>query len=863
MTLFKAGLSLRDKFILGFLAVVCFTGFSASLAGRYLINKMVMEETRQRINADLNASWGIYNQLLDNIGTKVELTASRFFLRNNLPDADLAPISDELLQVQKKEGFDLLFLTDARGVVRFRAHQPQAFGDDISRLPIVARALQRQTVQATFILSRDEIQTEGVAATSKAVIRQPGAESADSQDVLRREQEAALIMGAAAPITGDDGSLLGVLVGGIILNKNYSVIDTINNIVFKHSRFQDKAQEVVTIFLHDVRIATTIKDKGGKRAIGTSLPFEARAQLLGAGKNYQERVVILGNWYITAYRPIKDMFGVPVGALGVGVLEGKYQLMKEEVIVVFLSLTFLAMILALAISFFLARNITKPVNVLAQKAELIGTGKFVEIAPPSRDEIGSFAETFNKMSRSLKERDHKLQAQTQELLKTKEELEKINTILLEQSKKLKRSVKELTVLFEASKKISSSLSISEILDSILDLLMQKFQTDTWSIRLLDDDGYLRIKSQRGLSPEFLQAADRKPTMDSYSGECFLTNKIIIVEDASKVSKPISTNLEVHEGIKSFGLVPISVEGEVLGVLAGASKEHKGFFTMDYSDFINTLGQQLALAIRNARLFEKVKSFSEEMEKEVAKRTDELRVKSQLLAQSEKLAALGEMADRVAHETRNPIVTIGGFARRIRRNLPDDDPLVRYISIIIKEVERLEKMIFWITEYKKYISAEFEATNINAIIENAVAALSDKIKDHRVTIEKSLLQDPPMVRADKRNMEFVFRNLLENGIESIDNHGVLHVTTREKNEEFLEVIISDTGKGIGDDDLKSIYYPFFTSMISGSGMGLTITHKIIKDHHGSLRVKSTPGEGTTFTVDLPVIRDADHLSNADH
>ena len=96
----------------------------------------------------------------------------------------------------------------------------------------------------------------------------------------------------------------------------------------------------------------------------------------------------------------------------------------------------------------------------------------------------------------LKDRDERLKVQTQELLRTKEKLEKTNADLLNQSKELRRSLKELSVLFEASKKVGSSLSLSEIMDAIMDLLMDKFKTDTWSIRLLDEDGYLRIKRCR-------------------------------------------------------------------------------------------------------------------------------------------------------------------------------------------------------------------------------------------------------------------------------------------------------------------------------------------------------------------------------
>jgi signal transduction histidine kinase len=353
----------------------------------------------------------------------------------------------------------------------------------------------------------------------------------------------------------------------------------------------------------------------------------------------------------------------------------------------------------------------------------------------------------------------------------------------------------------------------------------------------------------------VDVSSRQPTADCYSGDCFLSNRVILVKDAEKVEKAISTNREVREGIKSFGLVPIAIEDEVMGVLACASKRKKGFFTEEYLDFMEALGQQCAMAIRNARLYEKTKDFSSQLEKEIEKRTEELREKTRLLSQSEKLAALGEMADRVAHETRNPIVTIGGFARRIHRKIDPGDPLKHDIAIIIKEVERLEKMVYWITEYKKYISTDFQPTNINLIIDEALEGLQNRIEEKAVRIRKDFLPGPPLVRVDRKNMVFVFFNLFENGIEAMDPEGVLHITTRMSRDDYLEVIVSDTGKGIEEKELESIYNPFYTSKMSGAGMGLTITHKIVKDHNGLIKVHSEVGEGTTFFVQLPVMQTA--------
>jgi len=851
MPFVKIALTLRDKFILAFLLVVGFTGISSVIAGNYLINKLVIEVTREQVSADLNAAGGIYEQELINIGTKIHSIAEMFFLRKNLPKSDLHLIKTELGRILKNEGLDILFLTDPNGKIIYRAHNPEKKGDDFSSHPLVRPPLNKEIIQTAFIIPMNDINNEGGKVVEKVVL--PVTPISGEGHQSKQNEGGVLVLGGGAPILSNKGKLLGVLAGGVILNRNYELVDKIKRSVFKKVSRKPEKVEVVTFTLGDLRIATTYFDKQGNRAVGTRLSPAVSQKVLIEGKDFLERTLVVDSWYIVAYAPIKGATGKPIGALGIGIFEGKYFYARNEMLIVFVSLILMAMILAFALSYFLARNITRPVKILAREAEKIGRGEFVHITPPSHDEIGRFADTFNQMSQSLEERQKKLISQTDELLRTKEDLEKTNLALSNQSRELKRSVKELSVLFEISKKISSSFSISDLMEAVLDLLMREFKTDTWSIRLLDDDGYLRIKSYRGLSAEFVTSTARKPSMDTYSGECFLTNKIILIKDAEKAGKPISPNLEFKEGIKSFGLVPIAIGDEVLGVLACASKEKKGFFTEDYSELMKTIGQQLGIAINNVRQFERIKNFSQELEREVKKRTEELQEKSERLAESEKLAALGEMADRVAHETRNPIVTIGGFARRVRRALPSDNPLSPSVDIIIKEIERLELMIFWITELKKYISTDFEATNINIVIECALEKVKDKLEGTNITVDKDLINNPPLVRVDRKNMEIVFSNIFENGIEAMGKDGVLHIITQQKNGNRLEVTISDTGKGISEDDMKSIYNPFFSSKLSGAGMGLTIAHKIVKDHQGAIKVKSKIGEGTTFAVELPLIK----------
>ena len=250
---------------------------------------------------------------------------------------------------------------------------------------------------------------------------------------------------------------------------------------------------------------------------------------------------------------------------------------------------------------------------------------------------------------------------------------------------------KLTILCEITRLVSSLLHLQDVLDAIVDLLTKEFKLDACSIRLLDDDGNMRIKSQKGLSKKFVKTATRKPTVDSYSGECFLTGKIVIVNEAKEIDKPISTTLLVGENIESFAVTPIKSEGNIIGVLVTASKK-KNYFHTRYNDVIYIIANQIGMAIKISQLYDDIYAFSRELEKKVQERTKKLEEKSKKLAEAEKLAALGKMANMVADECRNSLTVVGGFSRRLYKKTPDDDPRKKDLRIIVEEVEVLERKV---------------------------------------------------------------------------------------------------------------------------------------------------------------------------
>jgi len=265
---------------------------------------------------------------------------------------------------------------------------------------------------------------------------------------------------------------------------------------------------------------------------------------------------------------------------------------------------------------------------------------------------------------------------------------KVNNRILREKRE---SEQKLTILCEITRLVSSLLHLQYVLDAIVDLLTREFKLDACSIRLLDDDGNMRIKSQKGLSRKFVETATRKPTVDSYSGECFLTGKIVIVNKAKEIDKPISTTILAGENIESFAVTPIKSEGNIIGVLVTASKR-KNYFHERYNDVIYVIANQIGIAIKISQLYDDIYAFSQELEKKVQERTRKLEEKSKQLVEAERLAALGKMANMVADECRNSLTVVGGFSRRLYKKTPDDDPRKKDLRIIVEEVAVLESKV---------------------------------------------------------------------------------------------------------------------------------------------------------------------------
>lgn len=226
---------------------------------------------------------------------------------------------------------------------------------------------------------------------------------------------------------------------------------------------------------------------------------------------------------------------------------------------------------------------------------------------------------------------------------------------------------------------------------------------------------------------------------------------------------------------------------------------------------------------------------------------EMKNLQQKLVMSEKMAALGEVAAKVAHEIRNPLVSVGGFAKRLEKKLEGN--LKEYAGIIVKEVERLEGILREILGFVKEVRLAREMVDLNALMEDVMTLMHSGMEERHIGVTKDF-RLCEAVYVDSNRVKEALVNIISNAMQSISGSGTIFVRTYER-DRFAVVEVEDSGHGIPDSDLPYIFNPFFTTKASGTGLGLAITHRIVQEHGGSIQVKSEADKGSLFRVFIPI------------
>ena len=298
------------------------------------------------------------------------------------------------------------------------------------------------------------------------------------------------------------------------------------------------------------------------------------------------------------------------------------------------------------------------------------------------------------------------------------------------------------------------------------------------------------------------------------------------------------------GTNEFACVPLLAKDRAIGVILADNLYGGRPIGEEQVEFLTIFANHAALAIENVETHRALEDKVIELEEAYRK----LERAQDDLVRSERLAAMGEMSARVAHEIRNPLATIGGFARSILKN-PEPDRVERGVTIIVEEVERLERILAETMDFVRPPTPKLACQDVNRVLRDTYLPMEEGFKTRGVQIVTHLDPELPSVRADADQLKQVFLNILRNAVQAMPNGGEIQITTSSQNDVVL-VEIRDSGEGISPEDLEQLFSPFFTTKTYGTGLGLTVCRKIVEDHAGQIDADSRIGEGTAMRVRLP-------------
>jgi PAS domain S-box-containing protein len=238
-------------------------------------------------------------------------------------------------------------------------------------------------------------------------------------------------------------------------------------------------------------------------------------------------------------------------------------------------------------------------------------------------------------------------------------------------------------------------------------------------------------------------------------------------------------------------------------------------------------------------------------------TQRVRLEEQMV-QTEKLTSLGLLAAGVAHEVNTPLAVISNYIQMLAKQIPADDPRQKTIERIVKQTFRASEIVNNLLNFSRTGAAEFVEVNLNSVLEETLTLVQHPFKTAQVNVIKNYTEQLPPVLGSITRLQQVFLNLFMNARDAMPSGGMLEVRTGAHNGS-VAVEVTDTGSGIPPENLHRIFDPFFTTKATGrgTGLGLSVSYGIIKEHAGKVDVRSTPGKGTSFRLEFPVARKTVH------
>lgn len=389
--------------------------------------------------------------------------------------------------------------------------------------------------------------------------------------------------------------------------------------------------------------------------------------------------------------------------------------------------------------------------------------------------------------------------------------------------------------FRAFRDIIRSMHSHENLDEVLDLVVLKIsevlEAKGTLLRLLNKEtDKFEVTAAYGIGENYLSKGP--VSKETIMVEPDSKSKVLEITDIWNAPRVEYPQQAWDEGVRMMLDVPLSIRSKMFGLIRIYLPEKRNFSDEEL-DFILTIAEQCTCIIERVRLSENQRTHYFHM-----------------AAQLEKMSSLGRMAAGIAHEINNPLTGIMLFSTNLIKKTKKGDRFQEGLQIIIDEAVRCKAIVAGLLEFSRNRAPKKQLHSLNDVVERSINILENEFQLHYIKIHKEFSEDLLPILCDDNQLEQVFVNLLVNAMQAIKEKGDIVVKTGETPLHQAFVAISDNGKGISMDQVKTIFHPFFTTKAEGTGLGLAICHNIVNNHGGDIQVTSKVGEGTTFVVNFP-------------
>ena len=428
------------------------------------------------------------------------------------------------------------------------------------------------------------------------------------------------------------------------------------------------------------------------------------------------------------------------------------------------------------------------------------------------------------------------------VVKLEEEISHHISELTSANKRLKRKIFDLYTIFEISRHLNSVLDTESLLDGIILTIIGQMGVSGCAIFTygLDESAMLLAKT-KGLTLEDKRKYSIPADSTLFSATTETPNTAYHISELEEKFPRAKSEINLLKSIDIELVVPMSLKNRICGLLVVTEKIAKTPFLEDDKDFLAILANQLSVAVENARLFESEKDAYHKL----------AQTQRQLL-ETEKLAALGQLSARVAHEVNNPLGIIKNYLEILLQTAGGSEQMVNYVNILKEEVNRIAGIVRQLLDFYHPHSIEKGEVKVNKVLDEIINLVSIQLESKKINVVREYGNNLPDVWASAEQLKQVFLNLIMNARDFMLDGGDIIINANLL-KDWIYIDFADSGVGIDPEGLSKVFEPFYTTKKDGqgTGLGLSVCYGIIQNHGGNITAKNRQEGGAVFTIKLPV------------